>query len=144
MAKNYLQFFNNKKGFTLVELIVSIGIIAVGLLPLVLLVGMGLMTGSRSSRITRDVALAEKLAENIKTRLTQDFSSIPNGSGTGAFDDADDFRYSTYISDAVADKGKVGQLKVIRVSVFADLDKNGQIDIREAPFTLYTKFAKRD
>lgn len=134
----------NKKGYTLIELLVALGVMTVGLIPLVVLVGTGLLTGSRSSRISRDVILAEKLAENIKMRLSNDFNSIPNGTGTGAFDDATDFRYSTYISDAVADKGQVGQLKIIRISVFADLDRDGQMDIRESPFTLWTKFAKRN
>lgn len=133
----------NKSGFVLLEALVSITLIMVAVLPLVALLPDTLRTGDKNLTKGKELFLAEKLSEDIKLRLMNDFTSIPNGNGTAMFDDATDYRYSTWISDATADKGKVGELKVVKVEVFRDLNNDG-IDDKGTTTVIYTKVSNRN
>ncbi|MCL5072943.1 MAG: hypothetical protein M1308_18945 [Actinobacteria bacterium] len=133
----------NSRGFVLLEALVSITLIMVAVLPLVALLPDTLRTGDKNLTKGKELILAEKLSEDIKLRLMNDFTSIPNGTGTAMFDNATDYRYSTWISDATTDKGKVGELKVIKVEVFRDLNKDG-IDDKGTSAIIYTKVSNRN
>jgi type IV pilus assembly protein PilV len=66
------RFLNNKQGFTLVEFLIAVVILAVGLLALINLQWMAIRGNSDSKEMTRAVFLAEKKMEVLK--------NIPYGS----------------------------------------------------------------
>lgn len=103
---------NNRfsKGFTLAEILVSVVVITVALVPLITVLGQGVKRGKDPQRITAATMLAQDLLEEIMPKLFDENPSNPDtpaglGPETGEtrpglppnnnYDDVDDYRNYT-------------------------------------------------
>lgn len=119
------------KGFTLIEIIISIGILLVVLLPMMLmLVGEGglggaLTVGRASSSLNKCAFLAEQTMNDHIGRLSTSFTSVASGTGgpwTYPGFDTERYCWSTTIREVLTEGGITNRLKVIRVLVWREED----------------------
>ena len=100
----------NSKGFTLAEILVSVVVIAVALVPLIVVLGQGVKRGKDPQKITVATMLAQDLMEEIMPKFFDENPSSPDspaglGPETGEtraglpttrnYDDVDDYRNYT-------------------------------------------------
>ena len=124
-----------ENGFTMLEILVSIALMSIVIIPL-----LGLMTDaarihSHLERQTRSAFLAQMKLEEIKNDITLDF--ILNLPVTGEFPDPDlGFKYIVTDTVDIPD-----DMKTISVEVWYDEDDDDTADERSV--TLNTKVARR-
>jgi Tfp pilus assembly protein PilV len=122
------------KGFTFVEVLASILILAGVITPFILYAADNLAMSQEIERRIKSTMLAEGEMEKIKNILRKsfetDFAAWPSNLGDSYLAD----RTSTDVSST---------LKIIGVSVGYDADKNGSLGTDEIMVTLTTQYAKR-
>jgi prepilin-type N-terminal cleavage/methylation domain-containing protein len=124
-----------KKGFTFVEVLASILILAGVITPFILYAADNLAMSMEIERRVKSTLLAEVEMEKIKNILRKsfetDFTSWPSSLG-------DSYLASRTSMDVSS------TLKIIGVSVGYDADKNGSLGTDEIVVTLTTQYAKRN
>jgi len=124
----------NKKGFTFIEVLASVLILAGATVPIITFAADSLSTSMEIERRVKSTLLAEGEMEKIKNILRKsfdtDFTAWPSSLGNNYFAE----RTSTDISST---------LKIIEVSVGYDTDGNGSLGTGEIMITLKTQYAER-
>ena len=126
---------SRQKGFTLVEVLASILLLAGCIIPLILCMVDALQTSREIEQRVKSVLLAEREMERIKGALRQsfetDFTSWPAEIE------------SRYLADRTA-KQTGSTLKITEVSVGYDANSDGVLAADEIMVTLVTQNVKRN
>ena len=126
-----------KNGFTLVEILGSVLLMTVVIVPFITFAANNLTVGMDIERKTRSNLLAEAEIEKIKNTLSKSFETDFTAWSSDLGDSYLVSRTSTDVSDT-------DTLKIIGVSVGYDDDKNGSLSADEIMTTLVTQYAKRN
>jgi prepilin-type N-terminal cleavage/methylation domain-containing protein len=126
---------SRQKGFTLVEVLASILLLAGCIIPLILCTVDALQTSREIEQRVKSVLLAEREMEKIKGALRQsfetDFTSWP-----AEID-------SRYLADRTATEAS-STLKIAQVSVGYDVNSDSVLAAEEIMVTLVTQNVKRN
>ncbi|MDD5546659.1 MAG: prepilin-type N-terminal cleavage/methylation domain-containing protein [Candidatus Omnitrophica bacterium] len=90
-----IKFISNAKGFTLIEIVISLGILMIGILAVLALFPVGFDSASRSADLTKATIFAQDRMEEIK-RLGYPVAAVPSAT---AFSDPR-FSYMVTVSTA--------------------------------------------
>lgn len=123
-------------GFTLIEVLASIALIAVALIPIMVIVPQMIENSLKSERLTKVIFLVENKTEEVKRDAIYDFSTSCDESVTAFTSPYGDYKYT--VSD---DEGT--EIKVIQVQVWYDEDTDNILDSGEDSIVLDTKIADR-
>jgi len=127
---------NDKRGFTLIEVLAAIILIAAALIPIMIITTQIIEKSLKDEHLTKVIFLAEGKIEDVKRSIVNSFGTSADETAT-AFDSPDeDYKY-TVSDDEAAD------IKVIQVRVWYDDNNNDTIDSGESNITLNTKVADR-
>ena len=80
MARRMKQRFRRQEGFTLIEVLIGVFLVAVAVLGLAELFTLSLMNTRRSSDIANAVFLAQQEVDYLRTLTNTELSSFPNAS----------------------------------------------------------------
>lgn len=122
------------KGFTFVEVLAAVLILAGTIVPLIIFTADSLATSLEIERKVKSTLLAEVEMEKIKNVLRKSFDTDFTAWSSSLGDDYLAIRTSTDVSST---------LKIIGVSVGYDPDKNGSLETSEIMVTLTTQYARR-
>lgn len=131
----------NSHGFTLLEVVVSVALVSVVLIPLMQMVPNMLKIGTKVEAVTRSTFLATQKMEEIKSLIQSSNASYgytKNYTQSATAFPSPYFLYKFTISDN-AD----AHIKTLTVTVWNDADGNGAIGATEYSVALDTKVAKR-
>ncbi|MFC1717351.1 prepilin-type N-terminal cleavage/methylation domain-containing protein [Candidatus Poribacteria bacterium] len=139
----------NEDGFTMLEILVSIMILSIAVIPLMALFAGAPLLHARREQETRAAFLAQRKLEEVKNIIIYD-NDFPNGPGEDeyyeatatAFTEAPDTEFKYTVDDPDPDPDP-GELKIIVVQVWHDNNGDGVQDAGEQTVTLETKVAKR-
>lgn len=123
-------------GFTLIEVLASIVLIAVALIPIMIIVSQIIENSLKSERLTKVIFLGESKIEEVKRDVINDFSTSRDESATAFASPYDDYKYT--VAD---DEGT--DIKVIQVQVWYDGDGDSALGSGEESITLDAKIADR-
>ncbi len=126
----------NRKGFTLIEVMVSVFLVGLVLVAVMQIVPGMLKVGTKVEVVTKATFLAEKKLEEVLGLIESDYSVNRTQAAT-AFPSPDTLYKFTVSDDAGAD------IKVLNVTVWNDDDGDGVIDSDEYSVSLDTKVADR-
>lgn len=130
-----------KRGFTLVEILLSIVLFGLAVVPLLAGFARSTLSSIQNERETRVVFLAEQLIEHIKGQAINNFTGDYTQPAT-AFPDPDSmFKFTVDYYTSTGDDGNL--LKSIHVTVWYDSDGDDTVDTEEEQIELFTKVAKR-
>ena len=90
-----IKLIRNTKGFTLIEIVISLGILLIGILAVLALFPVGFDSASRSADLTKATIYAQDRMEEIK-RLGYPVAAVPSAT---AFSDPR-FTYTVLVSTA--------------------------------------------
>lgn len=125
---------SKKKGFTFIEVLASVLILAGTTVPIIVFAADSLSTSMEIERRVKSTLLAEGEMEKIKNVLRKsfdtDFTAWPSSLGNNYLAE----RTSTDVSST---------LKIIEVSVGYDTNGNGSLGTDEIMVTLKTQYAER-
>ncbi len=123
-----------KKGFTFIEVLASVLILAGATVPIITYAADSLSTSVEIERRIKSTLLAEGEMEKIKNVLRKsfgtDFTAWPSSLGNNYYA----IRTSTDVEPT---------LKIIEVSVGYDVNRNGSLGTDEIMITLKTQYAQR-
>ena len=122
------------KGFTFVEVLASVLILAGVITPFILYAADHLAMGMEIERRVKSTMLAEGEMEKIKNVLRKSFETDFTAWSNNLGDNFLTSRTSTDVSST---------LKIIEISVGYDADGNGSLGTDEIMVTLTTQYAKR-
>ena len=128
-----------KRGFTLIEVLASIVLIALVLIPIMTIVPQMIENSLKSERLTKVIFLAERKTEEVMGELINNFgASIATSGNLGG-----NYEYTV----ALAQDGSIpiADLKIITVRVWYDEDGDGTFDddMELITIALDTKVADR-
>ncbi len=123
-----------KKGFTFVEVLVSVLLLAGTIVPFIQYAADNLAMSMEIERRVKSNLLAEVEMEKIKNVLRKSFETDFTAWSSSLGDNYLASRKSTDVSST---------LKIIGVSVGYDTDKNGSLGTDEIMVTLTTQYAER-
>jgi prepilin-type N-terminal cleavage/methylation domain-containing protein len=131
------------KGFTLIEVVISLVILAVALVPMIQMLPGGLIMREKIERITKITFLAQKKMEeqvnffqyNFDHDSSPSFDPGPTDLGAIGFPG---FKFKVAINELVTDK-----LKSIKVTVWYDTDSDGIPDPKEDKIVFDNQVASR-
>jgi len=126
-----------ENGFTLLEILLTIIILGMALIPLMEMIPQALVLDNKVERETQAVFLAQQKLEEIKGKAIYDFSPDYSESATAFPSPHSIFKY--IVSD---DQG--AGIKEIAVNVWYDEDGDNTVDSDEDEVELNTKVAERD
>ncbi|OGB88090.1 hypothetical protein A3H38_03390 [candidate division WOR-1 bacterium RIFCSPLOWO2_02_FULL_46_20] len=126
----------NKRGFTLLEVMVAIALIGLVLTAIMQIVPGMLKVSAKVERITKATFLAEKKMEDIRSLICSDYSVNRTQAAT-AFPGPDALYRFTVADNAVV------LIKNINVTVWNDLDGDSAVDADEYAVSLDSKAANR-
>jgi uncharacterized protein (TIGR02598 family) len=106
-----------RKGFTIVELLIAVGILAIGMVALLGLVSVGLRSQRMAQQATDMTAIATSKITDLRHELDKQNASAKSVC-TGSYQQHDDFPAYWYKVDAV-ELDKYGREVYVRVSVHA-------------------------
>lgn len=148
MRKKYI------KGFSLIELLVALGILAFCLIPIMQIIpsGGGLLSTARTENLNKCLFHAQAEIDRNKKILMNNFAASVNTSVLTNFATAEPSNYfglSVVSSTATADGGDPGgtyeRLGLLRVTVWRNLDGNTTRDAQEVDYVeLNTKVCSRE
>ena len=134
---NWKMEFKNESGFTMLEILVSIMLMSIVLIPLLGLMADAARIHVQLERQTRSAFLAQLKMEEVKNDATLDFADDYNTVNPEEFLDPDSgFKYIVTDTVDIAD-----DVKAISVQVWYDED--GDDAVNERNVKLYTKVARR-
>jgi len=125
-----------KQSFTLIEVLASITLTAVALVPIMVIVPQIIDNSLSSERITKVIFLGENKLEETKRDIINTFATSRDESATAFASPYGDYKY--IVSD---DEGT--DIKVIQVQVWYDGDGDDILDSDEESITLDTKVTDR-
>lgn len=123
-----------RSGFTLVEVLAAMMLIALALVPVVKALAHAQVTGTRSQRATQSLFYAERVIEDVRAELLEAFTTdvtALSGALPGGF------------VCVVSGANDGNLLKLVRVQVGFDEDRDGGLDSGEIVVTLDTKVAHK-
>ena len=127
----------NRRGFTLIEVLASVVLIAVAIIPVAEALTQGLVISAKEERLTKVIFLADRKMEEIIGKVIYDYNTDRDESGNfSEYGDLDP-SYSEYkytVDDSVIEDND-SKLKKIEVKVWHDDGES---------ITLDTKIAERD
>ena len=123
-------------GFTLIEILASILLIAVALIPIMIIVPQMIENSLNSERLTKVIFLAENKTEEVKRDAIYDFATSRDESATAFASPHGDYKYRV-----LDDEGT--EIKVIQIQVWYDEDTDDILDSGEDSIVLDTKIADR-
>ena len=126
-----------ENGFTLLEILLTIIILSMALIPLMEMIPQALVLDKKVERETQAVFLAQQKLEEIKGKVIFDFCTDYSESATAFPSPHSTFKY--IVSD---DQGT--DIKEIAVYVWYDEDGDNIVDSDEEEVELNTKVAERD
>lgn len=126
-----------ENGFTLLEVLLTIIILSMALIPLMEMLPQALVLDKKVERETQAVFLAQQKLEEIKGKAIYDFNPDYSESATAFPVPHSIFKY--VVSD---DQGT--DVKEIAVNVWYDEDGDNIVDSDEEEVELNTKVAERD
>jgi prepilin-type N-terminal cleavage/methylation domain-containing protein len=131
----------NKKGFTYLELLAAIVIMAVALVPIMQVMPEGMMAVTRVERLTRAGLLAQSKMDEVRSQIlgtnpSYGFSNDYTESATAFPAPDDDYMYT--VAD---DQGS--DIKILNVTVWFDEDGDSVQDTDEESVSLDVKIADR-
>ena len=135
----------DESGFTMLEILVSIAILSIAVLPLLGLLTSAPLLHAQREQQTRAAFLAQRKVEEVRNRIIGDndfdFTTEYDEPATGFPAPDPTFKYTITVTDPAPDPG---DLKDITVQVW--YDENGVVDtpeVGEQAVRLETKVAKR-
>lgn len=124
-------------GYTLLEIILTISILSIALIPLMEMLPQALLLDAQLEREAKAAFLAQRKLEEVKSKAIYDFDQDYTEPATAFSSPDSTFKYT--VSD---DQG--AEIKEIAVNVWYDEDGNGSASSDEEQIELNTKIAKRD
>ncbi len=91
----------NKKGFSLLELIIAVGVLAIGLVGVLQIFPVGLRASYRAGMITKASFIAQNKMEEVKMSGFDAISALPPKIPLSGEDD--DFKWEIFIDDVDLD-----------------------------------------
>jgi len=129
----------NESGFTMLEVLVSVGLMGIVIIPLMGLLASAAVLHAQREQETRAIFLAQKKIEEIKNNATTDFAADYNKSpGAGTDFPSPDSKYKYTVIDSEG-----SDIKDITVQVWYDDDDDNVLNGDEQESTLKTKVARR-
>jgi len=126
----------DKKGFTLIEVLAAIILIAAALIPIMIITSQIIEKSLKDEHLTKVIFLAEGKIEDVKRSVIDSFSTSADEAVT-SFDSPDeDYKYTVFDDEASG-------IKVIQVRVWYDENDDDVLDSNESNITLDTKVADR-
>ena len=125
-----------KQGFTLIEVLASIVLIAVALIPIMMIVPQMIENSLNNEQLTKVIFLGESKIEEVKRDAINNFAASRDEAVTAFASPYGDYKYT--VSD---DEG--AGIKVIQVRVWYDENGNNMRDSTEELITLDTKVTDR-
>jgi len=130
-----------KKGFTLIEILASIAIISLGLVPVLNILPEGLKSLRKVERVTMDVFLAQYKMDEVRSQILGTNASY-GFNKSGGYDETGSFAsYTDYHYTVTDDEGS--DIKELSVVVWFDEDGDGSQDVDEEAVQVDTKVAER-
>ena len=126
-----------ENGFTLLEILLTIIILSMALIPLMEMLPQALVLDNKVERETQAVFLAQQKLEEVKGEAIYDFSPDYSMSATAFPSPHSTFKY------IVSDDQEAG-IKEIAVNVWYDEDGDNIVDSDEEEVELNTKVAERN
>ena len=124
-------------GYTLLEVLLTISILSIALIPLMEMLPRALLLDAQLEREARIAFLAHQKLEEVKIKSIYDFDQDYTESATAFAAPDSQFKYT--VSD---DQG--AEIKEAAVNVWYDENNNGSVDQDEEQIELNTKIARRD
>lgn len=132
MKKYQPQYLRYSKGFTFVEVLTSLVILSVALIPILTWLPTAIQTKLKAERKTTAVFLAQNKTEELHYQIIADFNKNYTVNSMAFNSPYQDFRYS------ITDQSLDGSLKLKTISV-----KVWHIEDPEDETIFYTKIAQR-
>ncbi len=136
--------YRDERGFTMLEILVSVAIMAIAVVPLLGLLTSAPVLHQQREQQMRAAFLAQLRLEEVKQKITVGFDNDYDRSTDPLVDDfpAPDATFRYTITDD-PDTSDVDNLKVITVEVWYDMNGDGIPDDIEQKVELKTKVARR-
>lgn len=131
----------NNKGFTLVEILATVAIIGLGIVPVMEILPSGMESLRKIEHLTRGAMLAGKKMDEVRSQIlgtnaSYGYNKSGGYGGSGAFTGFSDYGYT--VTD---DQGS--DIRELSVTVWFDEDGDSTQDADEDSVQLDTKIAKR-
>lgn len=126
----------NKHGWTLIEVLLSIVLIAAALIPIMIITSQMIESSLKTERFTTVIFLGEQKMEEVKRDAITNFTDSRDASAAAFPSPYGDYKYT--VSD---DEGL--SIKVMRVQSWYDEDGDNILDAAEESITFDTKIADR-
>lgn len=128
-----------KEGFSLIEILIAIGILAACLTPIIKMFSVGLLVKQERGEITRSLFFCGKKMEEVKAKLEYNFTTAITTEGNFSDDGFSNYRFKVELNDVIFDK-----LKAIKTTAWCDRNGNGIINDDENPVVFDTQVANRE
>jgi type II secretory pathway pseudopilin PulG len=125
-----------ESGFTILEILFTVIIVGIALVPIMKLLPEALVLDAQMERETRVAFLAQLKIEEVKSEVIHDFTQDYTESATAFPSPDSDYKYT------VSDDQGTG-IKEIAVNIWYDKDGDSNIDADEEDIGLNTKIAER-
>ncbi|MFH1776090.1 MAG: type II secretion system protein [Candidatus Omnitrophota bacterium] len=125
-----------KNGFTLIEVLASIVLITVALIPIMRIIPQMIENSLKAERLTTAIFLAQGKTDEVKNALINSFSTSQDAAVTAFASPYTSYKY------IVTDDDSTG-IKDIQVEVWYDEDDDDSRDATEESITINTKVADR-
>ncbi|MBU1006642.1 MAG: prepilin-type N-terminal cleavage/methylation domain-containing protein [Candidatus Omnitrophica bacterium] len=99
--RNYPKQIGNRKGFSLLELIIAIGVLAIGLVGVLQIFPVGLRASQRAGTLTKAAFLAQNKMEEVKMAGFDAIAELPPKIPLSGSDP--DFEWEIFIDDVALD-----------------------------------------
>ena len=129
----------NKRGFTLIEVLASILLIGLALIPMMQILTQSLVISTKEERVTKVIFLAERKTEEVMGKLINNFgASITTSGNLGG-----NYEYTVTLTQDGSIP--IADLKIITVRVWYDEVSDGTFDtdVELITIALDTKVADR-
>lgn len=126
----------DRRGFTLIEVLAAVVLIAVALIPIMLIVPQMLGNSLKTERLTTVIFLGENKMEEVKRNVITAFAVSRDNPAAAFAAPYGGYKYT--VSD---DEGAA--IKVIGVQAWYDEDGDNVLDSGEVSITIDTKIADR-
>ena len=123
-------------GYTLLEIILTISILSIALIPLLEMLPRTLLLEDQLEQRARIAFLAQRKMEEVKSKVIYDFGQDYTELATAFPSPDSEFKYTVSDSQGL-------EMKEIAVRTWCDKDNNGSITEGEEYIELNTKIAKR-
>jgi len=124
-----------KKSFTLLEVLTSIVLIAIAMIPLMQIVTQGLVLSQKEEKVTKVIFLAQNKIEEIVNKVEYNFDLSRDSQGVFS-SPYGNYRY-------IVTDNEASSIKMVSVSVWCDENASSTIDNDEENISLSTKITDK-